>query len=307
MKKLTYGVIGFGPVGRVITAHLLQADFQVSVLTKSETAADKLKSKPLVIKGQTNATASITHCYSNLKLFIETKPDVVFICTKNVDSPNLLKQIAALEPDPKMLFVSCQNGIDVEEQISQVFGRKRALRVVLNMGCSIAADNEVMVNFFMPHFISDLPLGAVYAQQIANDLTQAKFPTQVKTDYRVETFKKALLNSSLGSLCAVTRQTMSFVMSLPDMRELVKQIVQEGVLVAQAMNISIQTDFVDQAMLYLEKGGNHKPSILVDIENNRKTENDYHCGKLTEYAKAYGVTIKLIPIISTLIKTIESK
>ena len=206
-----------------------------------------------------------------------------------------------------MLFISCQNGLDVEEQIRNVFGRKRALRLVLNMGCSISAPNEVKVNFFMPHILSDLPLGAAYAQQIANDLSSSGFPTQVKTDYRVETFKKAILNSSLGALCGVTRQSMSFVMARADMRELVKQVIKEGVAVAHAMNISIQGDFVEQAMLYQDQGGDHKPSILLDIENGHKTENDYHCGKITEYAKAYGVKIKLIPVISTLLKTIESR
>ncbi len=307
MKPLTYGIIGFGPVGRVIATHLIQADFNVAVLVRNPADADKLKSSTLKIKGATAASAKVNHCYSELKTFLETKPNVIFICTKSSDSIGLLKNIFDLNPDQKTLFVSCQNGLDVEDQIRQFFGRKRALRLVLNMGCSISSDNEVTVNFFMPHFISDLPLGAIYAQKIADDLTTAKFFTQVKTDYRVETFKKALLNSSLGSLCAITRQTMSFVMSRPDTRALVKQIIQEGITVAQAMNISIQNEFIEQAMVYLDKGGDHKPSILIDVENNRPTENGYHCGKLAEYAEDLGIKLKLIPIISTLIKTIESK
>jgi 2-dehydropantoate 2-reductase len=307
MKAITYGVIGLGAVGRVIAAHLLQARHKVLVLTRQVSNCEKLLAKPLSIVGEATANAQVTHCFSELAEFIAAKPDVVLICTKNTDSKALLTQINALNPAPEMLFVSCQNGIDVEDQISEIFGRKRALRLVLNMGCSISGDNEVRVNFFMPHYLSDLPFGAAYAQQIANELTAAGFTTQVKTDYRVETFKKALLNSSLGSLCAITRQTMSFVMDRPEMRSLVKQIVQEGIAIAQAMNISIASDFVDQAMLYLEKGGDHKPSVLVDIENNRKTENDYHCGKLAKYAQEYDVKVKLIPIISNLIKTIESK
>jgi len=307
MTTLTYGVIGFGPVGRVIAAHLLQANYKVSVLTRSSEQAKQLMASPLTVKGEASASAQITDCYSDLSDFINSKPNVLLICTKNTDSLALLKKIEELKPPKEMLFVSCQNGIDVENQISEIFGRKRALRLVLNMGCSISGDNEVTVNFFMPHYLSDLPLGAMYAQQIADELTDSGFATQVKTDYRIETFKKALLNSSLGSLCAVTRQTMSFVMARSDMRKLVKQIVEEGIAVAHAMDISIQSDFAEQAMLYLEKGGDHKPSILMDIENGKKTENDYHCGKLAEYAETHGLKLKLIPVISTLIKTIESR
>ena len=90
------------------------------------------------------------------------------------------------------------------------------------------------------------------------------------------------------------------------MYALVKQAVMEGISIAHAMDISIQSDFVEQAMIYLKNGGDHKPSILVDIEKKRKTENDYLCGKLTTYAEEYGVKCTLIPILSTLIKTIES-
>jgi len=306
MKKLAYGVIGFGPVGRVVAAHLVQAGHQVSVLVRRPSDLALLKAKPLVITGQVNVSAQLNHCYSELADFIASKPDVIYICTKSTDSKALLEDIAALHPAEQTLFVSCQNGIDVEDQIRAVFGRKRALRQVLNMGCSMSAENEVTVNFFMQHYISDLPLGAVYAQQIADDLTEAGFPTQVKTDYRVEIFKKAILNSSLGGLCAVTRQTMSHVMDRADMYALVKQAVVEGISIAHAMDIAIQSDFVEQAMVYFHHAGNHKPSILVDIEKKRKTENDYLCGKLTEYAQQYGVKCTLIPILSTLIKTIES-
>lgn len=306
MEPLSYGVIGFGPVGRVVAAHLAQAKFKVSVLTHRSSDLEMLKSKPLVIKGATTATAQMTHSFSELSEFIDSKPEVIYICTKSIDSRQILEKIFDLNPPQKTLFVSCQNGLDVEQQIRDVFGRKRALRQVLNMGCRISGQNEVTVNFFMQHYISDLPLGAVYAQQIADDLTSAGFPTQVKTDYRIEIFKKAILNSSLGSLCAITRQTMSHVMQRPEMATLVKQAVVEGISIAHAMDIAIQNDFVDQAMIYLNNGGDHKPSILVDVEKKRKTENEYLCGKLNDYAQAYGVKCTLIPILSTLIKTIES-
>lgn len=90
------------------------------------------------------------------------------------------------------------------------------------------------------------------------------------------------------------------------MKDMVAQVVTEGIRIAQAMNIPINDDFLDHALSYLEKGGNHKPSILIDIENNKTTENEYLCGKLTRYAEEYGVEVTLIPIIYHLIKTTES-
>ena len=87
MEPLTYGVIGFGPVGRVVAAHLCQADFSVSVLTHKPSEIDRLLSEPLKIIGKTTAVAQLTKCYSDLAEFLASKPDVIFICTKSTDSP----------------------------------------------------------------------------------------------------------------------------------------------------------------------------------------------------------------------------
>jgi 2-dehydropantoate 2-reductase len=207
-----------------------------------------------------------------------------------------------------MLFVSCQNGLDVEDQIIKLFGPGRALRMVLNMGCGMVDESEIRVSFAMRHFISDVAtVNSHLIQQIARDLSSANFPTEADEFYRVAVFKKALLNSSMGSICALTRQTMAFVMSQPDLRKLIRQMLDEGIRIANAMDVPIADEFLEEAMTYLANGGEHKPSILVDIEMGRKTENDYHCGKLVEYARRYGVDVTVTPVIYSLIKTLEIK
>lgn len=306
IENLHYAVIGTGPVGRVLAAHLHKSGRQVSVLCHFDEQKRQLDHRPIFVSGELQAEEQLRNVYTDLAQLIAKKPDVVLICTKNVDSAALLEQIKTLDVPDEMLFVSCQNGLDVEEQIIRLFGPGRALRMVLNMGCGLIDESEIRVSFSMKHFISDVEsVNSHLIQQIAKDLSSADFPMEADETYRVWVFKKALLNSSLGSVCALTRQTMGFVMGQPDLRELVRQMLDEGIRIADAMDIPIGAEFIQEAMAYLDSGGEHKPSILIDIEKGRKTENDYHCGKLVEYAKKYGVNITVTPIVYSLIKTLE--
>jgi 2-dehydropantoate 2-reductase len=306
VENLHYAVVGAGPVGRVIAAHLYKSGHQVSMLCYTDEEKKQLRESPIVVTGELQALEKLDNLYTDLEEILATKPDVVLICTKSVDSEGLLERIRAFDPQNEMLFVSCQNGLDVEDQIVRLFGPGRALRMVLNMGCGIEDSGEVRVSFAMRHFISDVDtVNSHIIQQIAKDLSSANFITDTDEFYRVSVFRKALLNSSLGSICALTRQTMAFVMGQPDLRKMVRQMLEEGTMIADAMDVPIGSGFVDEAMTYLDSGGEHKPSILVDIEKGRKTENEYHCGKLVEYARRYNVNVSVIPVVYKLIKALE--
>ncbi len=305
--KTHYGVIGFGPVGRVFTAHLAQAGHRVSILYRDPTVRIAMRGHPLVIKGALNATADITDLYTDIQEFLDSGVDVILLCTKASVSTGILENIKSLNYSDDILFLSCQNGLDTEHQISDVFGAGHALRMSVNMGCGKSSENVVQVSFAMNNCLSLMPdIDEKIIHQIAKDFTKSGVSLDVRTDYRTEVFKKVLLNSSLGCLCAITRHTMSNIFKRDYMKDMISQIITEGIHIAQAMGIPLKDEYLEDAMDYLSKGGNHKPSILVDIENNVVTENEYFCGRLTQYAKEYGVEVTLIPIIYNLIKATET-
>lgn len=305
--KTHYGVIGFGPVGRVFAAHLAQNGHRISILYRNPAVAGAMDGHPLEITGALTATAQMAELYSDMQKFLDSGMEVILICTKSCDSPGILTAIKSLNFREDIIFLSCQNGLDTEHQISDIFGPGHALRMAVNMGCGNISENIVQVSFAMCHYLSLMPdIDAAIIDRIATDHTDAGLELEVRQDYRAEVFKKALLNSSLGSLCAITRHTMSNIMGRDYMKKMITGILTEGIRIAQAMNIQIKDDFLEDAMIYLEQGGDHKPSMLMDIERGKPTENEYLCGQLTRYARQYGVEVTLIPIIYNLIKATES-
>lgn len=305
--KTHYGIIGFGLVGRVIGAHLAQAGHKVSVFYRNPELANAMRSGPLKVSGKLSASANITDLYLDMQEFLDASPDVILLSTKVFDAPDILKSIKALNYPENIKILSCQNGLGIENTIKEIFGVGHALIMAVNMGCGWVTENHVKVKFSSTNFLSVNPdISADVTDKIAEDLVASGLTVEIREDYRTEVFKKAILNSSAGYLCALTRHTMSSVMGQEYLQLMAAQIVEEGIRIAQAMDIPIEDEFLNTAMAYLEGAGSHKPSLLVDIEEGRITENEYICGELTRYAEEYNVKVTLIPIIYNLIKSIES-
>jgi 2-dehydropantoate 2-reductase len=302
-EQMHYGIVGIGPVGAVFAAHLHQAGHQVSVVDLNAHRQDYLAKNRLVISGKLSAATQLTDLYTEMDAFVRAAPEVIVICTKTTHSVNALKQLRSYNVSEQTAFVSVQNGIDAEDDIAALFGEDRAFRMVVHMGCNYVRKSEVWVEFAYRHFLSDK--GDDLSRRLAADLNGAGLPTDLTTRCKDEAFKKAILNMSLSSICALTRLTMRDVMIEPELVRMVSEITREAIEVGQAIGVDIDDGYLEHALDYLSKGGDHKPSMLVDIEQMRTTENEYHAGKIFAYAEKNAIEVPVIQTVYYLLKNLE--
>ena len=84
-------------------------------------------------------------------------------------------------------------------------------------------------------------------------------------------------------------------------------LVKECIKVARANEINLGWDYYPHAMEYMRKAGDHKPSMLMDIENNRRTEIDFMNGKFVDYGEQAGIDTPYNATLKALVKGLESK
>ncbi|MDJ0764472.1 MAG: 2-dehydropantoate 2-reductase [Myxococcota bacterium] len=298
-----YGIVGIGPVGAVFAAHLKQAGHEVSAIDLNVHRQRYLSHNPLVISGELPAEAQLTDLTTDMETFVGRGPEVVLICTKSGHSIDVLKQLRSFNIDDRTVFVSAQNGIDAEDDIAAIFGEDRAYRLVVHMGCNYVRKSEVWVEFARTNFLSDK--GNQISQQLFEAFNTGELKTTLTDRCKEEAFKKAVLNMSLSSICALTRLTMKEVMVEPELERMVREITRESIRVGQALGFNIGDDYLEYALSYLSQGGDHKPSMLVDIEQERITENEYHAGKLFRYAEQHGLDVPVIQTVYYLLKNLE--
>ena len=111
----------------------------------------------------------------------------------------------------------------------------------------------------------------------------------------------------MNPVCAVTGMTMAQAIHDPIVFQIIDSLVKECVKVARANEISLGWDFYPYGMAYMTKAGHHKPSMLVDIENGRRTEIDFINGKFVEYGIQAGVETPYNITMRALVKALEPK
>ena len=303
---LRIGIIGMGPVGCVLAAHLIEAGAFVVPCDIMPKKMDKIKKSGIQLKYTIQKKVKFEHvCYSvqELEMF---DLDMAIVSVKTPGLKKVLEQLFEIDSDK--LFVMCaQNGIDNEQEAARIFGDERTLRMVVNYAGNMSDLNMVHVSFFNPpNYVAALmPKGDHIAQKIAALLNSVKLDTEIPEDIQDLVWQKAILNAALSAVCAITRRTMKDVMDYPRTFELVEAIIKESVQVAETEGIELGKKFRQFCIRYLKNAGHHRPSMLIDLENGRLTEIDQLNGKIMDYGRKHYVPTPLNLAVTALVHMME--
>jgi len=303
----SFAVVGAGPVGCIVAAFLAKGGYEVTLCDVVPDLLAPALDPGIEIEGTESLQQAVTRTCLSVDELAEYKPDVIFITVK----ANALPLIAsALESfcDDDTYLISWQNGIDTELELAKVLGRKTVMRAVVNYGCGLKGPAQVVMPFHHPpHFIQEMdPESASAAQAIAGVLTECGLGTEHTDQIISMVWRKGILNACMNPVCAVTGLTMAQAMTDPIVFGIVDALIKECVKVARANEIDLGWDFYPHAIEYMSNAGNHKPSMLMDIENKRRTEIDFINGKFVEYGIQAGIETPYNNSLKSLVKGLES-
>ncbi|MFP5470550.1 MAG: 2-dehydropantoate 2-reductase [Bacteroidia bacterium] len=307
---LKVGIIGLGPVGMILAVKLKEAGCEVALCEVNETKAEKIKNEGLILENVIEQKAQFNKVYTNISELVPFDADYLFFALKTTQTALAVKEAQQLNTE-KLTVVSAQNGIDTEQLLTEGFGESKTLRMVVNFAGNTTAPNTTKVTFFTPpNYIGSINDSKTHkAKEIADLLTAINLETKTVDSFELikRAWEKTILNSSLSALCGVSRLTMAEAMADKDTVELIEQVIAEGIQVADAEKIHFPDDFLRQCMRYLKKGGDHFPSLAVDLINNRPTEIDYFNGKIVEYGRKHYIRTSLNLAFTNMVKAMTNK
>ena len=304
----SFAVVGAGPVGCIVACYLAQGGYEV---TLCDVIPDLLKpalDPGIIIEGAENLQHKVTRICTNVDDLSDVDPDVIFITVKANALPLIASSIEGFYREGT-LIVSWQNGIDTELELAKVLGKTDVMRAVVNYGCGLKGPAHVNMPFHHPpHYIQELdPKSREAAITLAEVLSKCDLKTEHTENIISMVWRKSVMNASMNPVCAVTGLTMSRVMNDPIVYQIVDALVKECIQVARANEIDLGWDFYTHAMDYMRNAGDHKPSMLMDIEASRRTEIDFINGKFVEYGNRTGTHTPYNHTLSALVKGLESK
>ncbi len=302
-------IIGIGPVGGILAAKLAHAGHYVVLCDIQKPHLDAIRERGLSITGASELTAQCERlAYSISELSNFPKVDTIIIATKASIMPRLVPEIVKVAR-PGTRFVSCQNGLDNEEYLAETFGPDNVSRIVVNFAGSQMGDGHIYMSFFNPpNYIGAMSAKSEpLAHQLADMMTKAGLDTQFTTNVKKYEWEKTVLNACLNPVCALTRKPMRDMMDLALTEALVKELLREGIRVAEAAGITFDEGFFEHGIEYLKMAGYHRTSMHQDILRHIPTEIDWISSKIVEWGRTFGVETPFNFTITSLIKGLEMK
>ncbi|MFW9780400.1 MAG: ketopantoate reductase family protein [Candidatus Heimdallarchaeota archaeon] len=314
MKKYKVAVVGAGPTGGILAVYLKEKGLDVTLVDIWKEHMDAIEQQGLQIFGTVEKTVKFEadKLKRSVKELAGLDVDLVFIAVKTPFLKIVLENLKGMIPD-NSLIVSHQNGAGTEELIAEAFGRERAFRDIINFAGNILGPGRIDMTFFNPpNYIGAAGITAECydrAQEIANVMTSPEFPVKFlkRKEFMNAVWMKVILNSSLSPVCAITDMTMAEALAHPGTRNVVSNIITEGITVTNAEGIEFEPDFHDVCMAYLEKGGHHRPSMLIDIELKKPTEIAFLNGKIVEMGRKHQISVPYNEATCAYIEALESK
>jgi 2-dehydropantoate 2-reductase len=304
----SFAVVGAGPVGCIVACFLTKGGYEVTLCDVIPDSLSPALDRGIILEGAENLKQKVSKTCTNVDELADVNPDAIFITVKANSLPLIASAIESFHREG-MVIVSWQNGIDTELELSKILGKTDVMRAVVNYGCALVGPAHVRIPFHHPpHYIQELePKSRDAAIVIAQVLSKCELATEHTDNIISMVWRKSVMNACMNPVCAVTGLTMSRVMNDPIIFQIVDALVKECIRVARANEINLGWDFYTYAMEYMRNAGDHKPSMLMDIEANRRTEIDYINGKFIEYGERTGTDTPYNHTLSALIKGLESK
>ena len=216
---------------------------------------------------------------------------VVVVAVKLGDTASILPGIPGLL-GPESVVFSLQNGIEKDDALVEVAGRKRVLGAVTYILAN-RPDPGVIVHTgtIQRIVVGELDGGVTPRVQRLVDLLAASGIDAVAVpDIRRATWEKFVFLASVAGLTAVTRATVGEVRAHPATRALLRDAMLEIAALARAEGIALDEGFVEDRMRFVDAlPADGRSSMAQDLLRGAPLELEWLSGAVVRRGEKAGV------------------
>ena len=295
-------VVGCGAIGSLFAAHLAKLeDVEVWAFDVDRDHIDAINANGLRLSGESDV-----HSYPKATSNHSDIPACEFgiVATKSLHTRAAIESTASVFKDAAVCTV--QNGVGNEEIIAEYVPRVirgttfPAGHVVEPGHVEQDTGGKTWLGPFEPK-----PATMAEIELLAERLTESGIETLAMEDSRGAQWTKLIFNAATNPIGALTGLPHGVACDQPAVRKVISGLVAEGVAVADAMGITLDSDpdkLVDHAR---EVAYHHKASMLQDALARRPTEVAALNGGIVKFGEQTGVPTPLNQAIWALIEGLE--
>jgi len=298
-------IAGAGAIGAYVGARMARAGFDVTLFARGPHLR-AMQEHGVLVKSSDGDFIARPKIAGSLE---EVGPvDVVFLAVKAHGLPQLAPQLKAVL-GPETTVVSTQNGIpwwyfqgfggewdglrlervDPGGVIASAIEARRVIGSIVYLATEITSPGVIQ------HIEGNrISLGepdgsrSDRIRKIAEALVASGLRSPIATRLRHEIWVKVLGNASLNPVSALTRSTIVQMVRDPGVCSVIRGIMEEVEAVSNKLGMELPVT-IDQRIAGAEKVGEHKTSMLQDLEAGRPLELEALVGSVVELGERVGL------------------
>ncbi|MGV2874293.1 oxidoreductase [Macrococcus capreoli] len=275
-------IIGAGAVGSIILHLIKDSHFQIDIFATEIRDINIEKDGVILPTGFTTKTLTKAN----------KQYDIIFITTKAFMIDRIMPNIESMIHEDTKIII-CQNGYSQNERFQH--------SIVFHAAVYISGQKmQDKVIYFRDNKLV-LPINP-HTQTIQNAFKDTQLNIILAEDYLSQIWFKLLVNLGINSMTALTQNTAQ-IQKVPEIQQLIIQLLKEGVMVANAESQHFNDTTIDQILsIYAGYPDHMGTSMYYDMLNQSPTEYEFIQGYIYERARYHHLATPTLDIIYAILK-----
>ncbi len=293
-----FAVIGAGSVGCYFGGMLARAGLPVTLVGRPA-HVDAMRERGLRLETiQFDETVPV-NAATEVSAIAGT--DVVLFCVKSTDSERTAREIAPFLGTDTVV-VSLQNGVENAEIIRRVLPQ-RVIPAVVYVATEMAGPGHLK-----HHGRGELEIGeAPQSASIVDAFARAGVPVRVSDNVMGALWAKLIVNCAYNALSAVAQKTYGKLVEVDGIPQLMQDVVDECLQVAQADGIQVPGDSHEAVRRIAHSMANQYSSTAQDVARGKPNEIDYLNGYVVRRGSAHGLRTPINQTLLALVKLVATR
>lgn len=236
-----------------------------------------------------------------------SKADLIILFTKAMQLEKMLENIQGII-DEKTKVLCLLNGLGHEDIIKRYVKKRNIMLGVTVWTAGLKGPGTVILQGAGAIDLQSLDINEHEAgRKVTELLNAANLNVTYNEDVLPSIWRKACVNGTMNSLCALLDAPIGDVFSKEDVIAMVHEIIQEFVTIGRAEGVNLDLAEITKYVFDTSvKAAKHYPSMHQDlVQNKRYTEIDYINGAVNKKAEKLGLDTPYCRLITQLIHAKE--
>ncbi len=298
-------ICGAGAMGTLFAGRLALGGHDVTMIDVDQARLDAINASGIEETGSCPGHAVVTAGRAEQ---INCRADLLVMFTKGAHTAQAAAAAEHLLADDGYAL-TLQNGLGNDEAIAKIFGADRVLIGMTTWPADLVDHGRVDVHgdgSIRLWSMGDKECDALH--HVAAALNDAKLSCTLDRRVRAAIWEKVIFNAAMNGTAALTGMTVGQMGDFAPTHQLLTEVMEEGIAVAQAVDMGIDAQSVRDTVAYaLAEHRLHKPSMLHDVAAGRMSEVKTILGPLVSEGIRHGLDVSRLETCAALIRGIDKR